>query len=170
MKIAELMKQFTPDPAYEGWVTNDDYILAVDITGAADTAEGEYVVVEQGVTGLDAQMNPITQDKTYIRAGQSTTKTGTQRSFKVAGDRYAGDEFQDYALSHKIKFGVGNTVRVPYLYFCLLTGKGEKGTVSIIVNADSAGNAGESSSIDIELKKLGAVPTEYTYTAPTETP
>lgn len=166
MTLSQLMKKYTPDPAYEGWVTNDDYILAVDITGAADTAEGDYVVVDTGITGLDAQMNPITQDKTYIRAGQSTTKTGTQRSFKVAGDRYAGDEFQDYALSHAIKFGTGNAVRVPYLYFCALTGKGEKGDVSIIVNSDSAGNAGETSSIDIELKKLGAIPEEYIYAAP----
>ena len=166
MKLSDLMKNHTPDPAYEGWVTNDDYVLAVDISGADGAKDGEYVIVDQGITGLDAQMNPITQDKTYIRAGQSTTKTGTQRSFKVAGDRYAGDEFQDYALSHAIKFGVGNKVRVPYIYFCLLTGKGEKGAVSIIVNSDSAGNAGEASSIDIELKKLGAIPAEYTYAAP----
>ena len=41
-----------------------------------------------GIAGLDAQLNPVTQDKQYIRAGQSTTKTGTQRSFTVSGDRY----------------------------------------------------------------------------------
>jgi len=118
-----------------------------------------------GVAGLDAQLNPVTQDKTYIRAGQSTTKTGMQRSFAVSGDRYIGDEFQDYALSHAIKYGTGNAVAVPYVYFCLLNGKGEQGTASIIVNSDASGNAGESAAIDIELRKLGAQPEEYTYSA-----
>lgn len=166
MKLSELMASHKPSADFEGWVTNDDYVLAVDITGAADTAEGDFVVVEMGVTGLDAQLNPITQDKTYLRAGQSTQKTGTQRAFKVSGDRYIGDAFQDYALSHKIKYGTGQSVAVPYIYFCILNGKGEKGTASIIVNSDGSGNAGESSAFDVDLKKLGSLPTEYTYTAP----
>ena len=165
MKLSELMQTHTPSPSYEGWVTNDDYVLAVDISGADNTADSDYAVVELGAAGLDAQLNPVTQDKTYIRAGQSTTKTGTQRSFKLSGDRYVGDEFQDFALSHAVKYGVGNAVKVTYLYFCLLTGKGEKGTASIIVNSDASGNAGESAAIDIELKKIGAQPTEYTYSA-----
>ena len=42
-------------------------------------------------------------------------------------------------------------------------GKGEKGQCSIIVNSDGSGNAGESSAIDIEFKKQGKTPTEYTY-------
>ncbi len=163
MTVDTLMAGYTPEADYEGWVTNDDFVLAVDISGVASTEVGKYVVVEIGVAGLDAQLNPVTQDKTYIRAGQSTTKTGTQRSFKVSGDRYVGDDFQDYALSHKIKYGTGNAVAVPYVYFCLLNGKGEKGVASIIVNSDASGNAGESAAVDIELKKLGSQPTEYTY-------
>lgn len=165
MTLAELMAGHTPEADYEGWVTNDDYVLAVDISAAKDGAPGTYVVVEIGVAGLDAQLNPTTQDKTYIRAGQSTTKTGTQRSFKVSGDRYVGDAFQDYALSHAIKYGTGNAVSVPYVYFCILNGKGEKGVASIIVNSDASGNAGESAAVDIELKKLGSQPVEYTYSA-----
>lgn len=165
MKLSELMANHTPNPSYEGYVTNDDYVLAIDITGKQSAVDGDFVVVEMGVSGLDAQLNPITQDKNYIRAGQSTIKTGTQRSFKVSGDRYVGDAFQDYALSHAVKYGTGNAVRVPYVYFCVLSGKGEKGEVSIIVNSDASGNAGESATIDIELKKIGAQPTEYTYAA-----
>lgn len=164
MKLSELMKDHTPKADYEGWVTNDDYVLAVDISGADGTAPTDYVVAEIGVSGLDSNMNPITQDKTYIRAGQSTMKTGNQRSFSLTGDRYVGDEFQDYALSHKIKYGTGQTVVVPYVYFCLLTGKGEQGKASIIVNSDGSGEAGNSAEIDIELKKSGSQPTEYTYT------
>lgn len=83
MKLSELMGNHAPEPNYEGFATNDDYVLAIN-TGEAKN-EGEYEVVELGVSGLDSQMNPITQDKTYIRAGQSTMKTGTQRSFKVSG-------------------------------------------------------------------------------------
>ena len=47
----------------------------------------------------------------------------------------------------------------------MLTGKGEKGTASIIVNSDGGGNAGENSSISIDLKSVGTAPTEYTYSA-----
>ncbi len=161
MKLSELMGNHAPEPNYEGFATNDDYVLAIN-TGEAKN-EGEYEVVELGVSGLDSQMNPITQDKTYIRAGQSTMKTGTQRSFKVSGDRYIGDKAQDYMLAHNMKYGTGNNVVTDYVYFCLLNGKGEKGKVSIIVNSDGSGNAGESSAVDIELKKSGSLPTEYTY-------
>ncbi len=170
MKLSELMKGHTPNPDYEGWVTNDDYVFAIDSkpnTGAA-TAEKDFVVVEMGIAGLDAQLNPVTQDKQYIRSGQNTMKTGTQRSFAVTGDRYVGDEAQDYCLSHGMKYGTGNGVVTNYVYFNILTGKGEKGQCSIIVNSDGSGNAGESSAVDIEFKKIGNNPTEYTYSTPSE--
>lgn len=165
MTLSELMTGKTPSSSYEGWVTNDDWVLAVDISEEQNGEPSEYVVAQMGVAGLDAQMNPVTQDKQYIRAGQSTTKTGTQRTFKVSGDRYVGDDFQDYAFSHKVQYGVGNAVVVNYVYFNILNGKGEKGQAAIIVNSDGAGNSGESSSIDIDLKKSGAQPVEYTYSA-----
>lgn len=167
MKLSELITT-PPSENFEGFVTNDDWVLAVDISGKENTPDSDYVVVQMGIAGLDAQLNPVTQDKQYIRAGQSTTKTGTQRTFKATGDRYVGDEFQDYAFSHSVKYGTGNAVVVPYLYFNILNGKGEKGKVSIIVNSDASGNAGESSGIDVDLKKAGAAPEAYTYTAPGE--
>ncbi len=169
MKLSELMKGFEPNPQYTGWVTNDDYVLAIDLTPNAEAAtkEEDYGVVQMGIEGLDAQLNPITVDKTYIRAGQSTQRTGTQRSFALTGDRYIGDEVQDYIFSHAIKYGTGNAVITNYVYFDILTGKGEKGQVSIIINSDGGGNAGESSAIDVEFKKVGSVPTEYTYSAAT---
>ena len=167
MKLKELMAGKTPDTAFEGFVTNDDFVLAVDCSADGSAANpNEYEVVEMGVTGLDAQMNPVTQDKQYIRAGQSTTKTGTQRSFAVSGDRYVGDGFQDFALSHAVKYGTGSAVIRGYVYFCVLNGKGEQGKASIIVNSDGAGNAGESAEIDIEIRKAGEQPSEYTYAVP----
>ena len=163
MKLSELMQGYAPDPDYVGWVTNDDYVFAIDTVPDGSTLVSDYEVVEMGITGLDAQLNPVTQDKQYIRAGQTTMKTGTQRSFKVAGDRYIGDPAQDYCLSHKSKYGTGNGVVTNYVYFNILNGKGEKGQVSIVVNSDGSGNAGESSAIDIEFKKIGAMPVEYIY-------
>ena len=167
MKLSELMGGKTPDASYEGWVTADDWVLAININPGAEspTEVDDYEVVQMGVEGLDAQLNPVTSEKTYIRAGQSTQKTGSARSFAVSGDRYIGDPAQDYMLSHAIKYGRGNSVVTDYVYFCILNGEGEKGQVSIIVNSEGGGNAGESSSIDISLNKIGAEPTEYTYSA-----
>lgn len=164
MKLSELMQGLTPEAAFEGFATNDDFVLAIDISAEGTAEVSDYVVAQLGVAGLDAQMNPVTQDKQYIRAGQSTTKTGSQRAFKVSGDRYIGDEFQDFALSHAIKYGTGNSVIRPYVYLCVLNGKGEKGKASIIVNSDGSGNSGENSAIDIDVKKAGSNPEEYTYT------
>lgn len=167
MKLSELMSGVTLNPDFEGFVTNDDYVLAIDCgeTPATDwNNDADFAVVQLGVAGLDSNMNPITQDKVYLRAGQSTTKTGNQRSFAVSGDKYVGDEFQDFALSHEIKYGVGQKVVRKYVYFNIVSGKGEKGEVTIIVNSDGSGEAGNNAEIDIELKKSGAAPTEYAYT------
>lgn len=168
MKLSELMAGVTVNPSFTGFVTNDDWVLAVDCgETAAANFEGvsDFAVVQMGVAGLDSNLNPITQDKVYIRAGQSTAKTGNQRSFSVSGDRYIGDEFQDFALSHAIKYGTGQTVVRKYVYFNIVTGKGENGDCVIIVNSDGSGEAGNSSEIDIELKKSGAAPAEYTWSA-----
>ena len=168
MKLSELMANHTVNPTFTGFVTNDDWVLALDCgaTAATDFSKvSDFAVVQMGVAGLDSNMNPITVDKTYIRAGQSTAKTGNQRSFSVTGDRYIGDDFQDFALSHAIKYGTGQTVVRKYVYFNIVTGKGEQGECVIIVNSDGSGEAGNSSEIDIELKKSGALPEEYTWSA-----
>ncbi len=167
MKLSELMADRTPNPNYEGFVTNDDFVLAVDCSENGKADVDDYAVVQLGVTGLDANLNPVTQDKTYIRAGQSTMKTGNQRSFSVSGDKYAGDEFQDFALSHAVMYGTGSAVIRGYVYFNILNGKGEKGEASIIVNSDGSGSAGESAEVDIEIRKASAQPVEYTYSAST---
>ena len=168
MKLSELMAKVTVNPTFTGFCTNDDMVLALDCgaTAATDfTGSNDFAVVQLGVAGLDSSMNPITVDKTYIRAGQSTAKTGNQRSFSVTGDRYIGDEFQDFALSHAIKYGTGASVVRKYVYFNIVTGKGEKGECVIIVNSDGSGEAGNSAEIDIELKKSGSQPEEFTWAA-----
>lgn len=168
MKLSELMANHTLNPDFEGFVTNDDYVLAIDCgeTAATDfTGVADFAVVQMGVAGLDSNLNPITQDKIYIRAGQSTTKTGNQRSFSITGDRYAGDEFQDFALSHDVKYGTGQKVVRKYVYFNVVTGKGEQGEGTIIINSDGSGEAGNNAEIDIEIRKSGSAPAEFSYSA-----
>lgn len=166
MKLSALMTNANINPDFEGFVTNDDFVLALDCgkTPVTDfSAAGDFAVVQMGVAGLDSNLNPITQDKIYIRAGQSTAKTGNQRSFSITGDKYVGDEFQDFALSHNIKYGTGQTVVRKYVYFNIVTGKGEQGECCIIINSDGSGEAGNSAEIDIELKKSGSAPAEFDY-------
>lgn len=157
------MAGYTPSDEFAGFATNDDWVLAVGINLEEEATEKDYTVVQMGIAGLDPQMNPVTQDKQYIRTGLSTSKTGTQRTFAITGDRYIGDAFQDYCFGLDIAHGVGQAVVVPYVYFSVLTGKGEKGQVSIIVNSDGGGNAGENSAISIDLRSVGTKPTAYSY-------
>lgn len=164
MKLSALMAGYTPSAEFAGVATNDDFVLAVDIGGTASGTVGDYVVVQTGVSAVDAQLSPETEEKTYIRAGKATNKTATQRTFNLSGDRMHGDEFQDFALSFDIKFGTGQKVIRPYVYFSLLTGEGEKGTASIIVNSDGSGEAGSTAEIDIDIMATSA-PTEFTWSA-----
>ncbi len=167
MKLSELMSGITVQADFEGFVTNDDMVLAIDLNSNATTATAvaDYAVLQMGVAGLDAQRNPISQDKIYVRAGQSTTKTGDQRTFAVSGDRYIGDDAQDFIFSNKIAAGTGNAVIVNYVYFNILNGKGEKGRASVIVNSDGGGNAGENASISVDLKKSGSSAVEFDWGA-----
>lgn len=162
MTLTELMTGVTPSAAFTGVATNDDFVLAIDISDGASAEDGAYVVVQSGISAVDAQLAPETDEKTYIRAGKVTTKTATQRTFNLGGDRMHGDAFQDFVLGHAIKFGVGQKVIRPYIYFSMLTGKGEKGTASIIVNSDGSGEAGASAEIDIDIMATAA-PAEYTW-------
>lgn len=162
MKLSDLMKGYTPSEEFAGVATNDDFVLAVDIADSPSETEKDYVVVQGGITAVDAQLDAETDDKTYIRQGKASTKTATQRTFSLTGDRMHGDDFQDFALGHKIKFGTGQTVIKPYVYFSLLTGKGEKGTASIVVNSDGSGDAGATAEVDIEIKATQK-PEEYTW-------
>ena len=58
------MAGYTPDEEYAGITNTDDFVLAIDIADTPSTKKGEYIVVETGVTAVDAQLNPETEDKT----------------------------------------------------------------------------------------------------------
>lgn len=164
MKLSELMKDKTPNAKFEGFVTADDYVLAIDTSDDQKAAVSDYSVVQLGISGIDPSLNSETKDTQYIRSGKSSTKTATQRQFTISGDEYKGDDAQDYMLSHKVKYGTGQAAVVNYVYFNILTGLGEKGTATVAVNADGGGNAGDNATIDIQLSKIGAAPAEFDYT------
>lgn len=165
MKLSELMQGRTPDPAFEGFSTADDMVLAIDFTGTA-TGPNDYIVAQTGITEQSGALSAQTQDATYLRTGQVTTKTGTSRSFTVNGDRYNGDDFQDAILAHDLKYGTGQGVIKPYVYFNILTGAGESGKIAIAVEDDLSGAAGENASFSATLTST-VKPVVYNYAPPT---
>lgn len=163
MKLSALMEGLTPNASYAGELTGDDYVLAIDCSKTGNTESvGDYVLVRAHIEDFGAELSAETDDAQYYLEGASSMKKSTARSFKVGGKRLAGDAFQDFVCSHAIKFGKGGAVERDYVYFCILTGKGEKGRVIICVNNDGNAESGAIGEIDVELKCAGT-PTEYTY-------
>ena len=149
MTVSELMTGKTPSAAYSGWVMADDMVLAIETSVSqgmpdASTSVANYVVVQGGIKSVGASLNAEEQTNGYIRAGKSSVKTSTQ-------------------LSNAVKYGVGQACVVNYVYFNILTGKGEIGMVSILVNSDGSGETEQNSGISVTLKKTGPVPVEFTY-------
>lgn len=160
MLLKDLMKDYTPNASYTGEVMADDYALAIKVSSTSEKV-ADYAVVQEHTEGVDSSLNSESNDKQYIRAGKSTTKKSTQRTFTITADRYEGDEAQDYMDS--VKYKTGSDVITDYVYFSLKTGKGEKGKISIAVDKDGGGNAGDNAGFSATLSKNGAAPTAYTY-------
>lgn len=163
MKLSQLMAGRALNESFTGFVTADDWVLAVDVSGKADSPAGDYETVQAGIVKVEALLNPVTADKQYIRSGKTTLKTGTQRVFDISGDRCIGDPFQDWALSLSMRYGGGQAVVAPYVYFCLLTGKGERGEVSVLTRSDGSTGAGEGCGFLISLRQAGATPAAYVH-------
>lgn len=164
MKIDEFFAGITLKPDFIGVVLADDYVLAINISGSDATPVGDYEIVEQGLKSADGQLNPQEKTTAYIRRGQQTTKTGTQRTFSLDMDRFIGDPAQDFFDSFKVKYGTGQDCVVDYVMINRINGKGEKGKLSVIVNTDSSGGSEENSGLSVDLKATGVKPEEYTYT------
>lgn len=161
MKLSDLMAAAELQPTFTGVVTADDFVLAVGFEN--EPSPDDYLVAQEGITEHSGSMSANTAENTYIRGGKQTTKTGTTRAFNVTGDRYCGDAFQDALLAHEIKYGTGQAVIKPYVYFNRITGKGEKGLISIVVDEDPNGAAGANAGFKATLTAKGT-PEEYTYT------
>lgn len=161
MLLSELMKNITPDKKFEGFATADNMVLAVDVSEEQKAEIGAYAVAQMGLKSTSGSLNPEKKTNAYIRQGKSTTKTGNQRTIAFECDRYCGDEFQDFALSHEMKYATGQAAVVNYVYFNYLTGIGEKGQATLIIDTDASGNAEENLSVSGSLEKSGAAPEEF---------
>ena len=137
--------------------TTDNFILGVQTAATGQETPDLYTVVQEHVTEHSGAINASTTDTAYIRTGTVTTKTGAQRQITINGERFAGDDFQDFALSNKMLFATGQDAVVKYVYFSLRTGKGEQGEAVLIVNNDvsnAANNpAGFSAQLNIQRRQ-----------------
>ncbi len=164
MTLSELMQGKTPNADFEGFTTADDMVLAVNLSETPASTPGGYLVAQLGISEHSAVLETQSQDSQYIRTGQVKTKTGTSREITVKGERYVGDAFQDALLSHTMKYGIGQAVIKEYVYFNVLTGKGEAGSVAIAVEDDPSGTAGENAGFSASMTST-VMPSEYVYEA-----
>lgn len=170
MTIAETLAQLaaqkgiTPSADYKGIEEADDFIFAIQTDKTTQTEKAKWIVCADHVKEHSGALNATTTDDTFIRTGPVTTKGSVQRTLSVNGNRCVGDAFQDFLLSHKIKYGTGSDVVVPYIYFSLRTGKGEKGTCTLIVTSDVGGSAGSPATFACDVKGIG-IPDEFDYTS-----
>ena len=166
MTVTEFMSAVEVKGGFKGLTLADDFVLAINLSGHTEGADpGTYTVVEAGLKSADGQLNPEEKTNSYIRKGKSTTKTGVQRSFSLDMDRYIGDEAQDFFDSYAVKYGTGPACVADHVFLNMLTGKGEKGMMSVIVNTDCSGGSEENSGLSVDLKSTGVKPEAYTYSA-----
>ena len=165
MTVAEAITKsgITPSASYTGIETANDFILAFQTDKSKQSKEADWIVCADHVKEHSGALNASTNSDTFIRTGPTDTKSATQRTLSVNGNRCVGDAFQDFLLSHKIKYGTGSDVIVPYIYFSLRTGKGEKGSAAIIVTSDVGGAAGSKATFACDVKAIGT-PDEFTFT------
>ncbi len=168
MTVKEVMEKYTIIPEATGELVNDAWIFAIDTSEDKNADVDDYVVAEEHISSVNASYSADTSDSQYLRSGKSTTKTGTQVVFAISGDRYVGDAFQDFVLSHKMIYATGEDARIPFVRFNVINGKGIKGIGTVIVNSDSSGEAGTNSTIDVEIRKSGPNPEEFQYVPKTE--
>lgn len=164
MLLKDMFKGVKTDPDFKGFLTTDNMVAAVDISEEQNADVDDYAVVcYGGGTDRSSSLNPEKKTNSYYYKGKSTLKTGNQRTIDFTEDRYIGDEFQDYALSHEQKYATGQAAIKNYVYFNTLTGEGEKGKGSLIISDDGSGAPEENLSISGSIKKAAAEPTKLEY-------
>lgn len=165
MTISEYMQKITAASA-TGEYVGRDMVLGLDCSTAPSAAAdpGDFTYVGAHIEDYGAELDPKTQDKSYVYEGDSTIKTSTQRTFSISGQAYISDDFMDFIRSFAVKFGRGTAVQRRYVYFHSGTKKGEQGTVTVIVKNDGNGGASSAADVEVELKSSGPV-AEFTYSA-----
>lgn len=130
-------------------------MFAIQTESANQTKESAWIVCADHVKEHSGALNTSTNSDTFIRTGSVDTKSAVQRTLSVNGNRCVGDAFQDFLLSRKIVFGTGSDVIVPYIYFSLRTGKGEKGSCTLVVTSDVGGSANAPATFAVDVKAVG---------------
>lgn len=168
MKLSDFMAARAARAA-SGEQQADDYVLAIDCSeNGTEPDVGDYAIATVHTENLGAAVSANTTDKNYLYEGATTLRSSPRRNFTVAGQRFSGDDFQDFALSHDVVFGVGNTVVRNYVYFNCNSKKGEKGTLMINVTNDGGAASGNTADFSVSMASVGA-PAEYTWVTPTTT-
>ena len=152
----------TPSAEYKGIENTDDFVLAICTEDGKKDSVKDWTVCADHVREHSGALNASTSDNTYIRTGPVTTKGSVQRTLAINGDRCKGDAFQDFILGHEMTYGSGQSVILPYIYFSLRTGEGEKGEAAFIVTSDASGSASNSAGFACDVKGVG-VPEEFDY-------
>ena len=165
MTVTEYMAKVTAAAA-TGEYVGRDMVLGVDCAATPRSAAqfGNFTYVGAHVEDYGAELDPKTEDKSYVYEGDSPIKTSTQRTFSISGQAYISDEFMDFVRSFAVKFGKGTTVQRRYVYFHSGTGKGESGVVTVIVKNDGNGSASGPADVEVEMKSCGPV-SEFTWSA-----
>ncbi len=163
MKLKELFANVTTDPDFKGWITTDQMVLAVDISPDQNSDVDDFAVAYMGFTDKSSSLNPKEKTSSYYIHGESTIKTGNQRTVDFKAERYKGDEFQDFAVSHEMKYAKGQKSIVRYAIINMLTGEGEIGKGTLIISDDGSGAPEENLSIGGSIKKSGEDPAELNY-------
>lgn len=125
MTITEYMTKVTAATA-TGEYVGRDMVLGLDCaaTPSATAQPGSFTYVGAHVEDYGAELDPKTEDKSYVYEGDSTIKTSTQRTFSIAGQAYISDEFMDFGplLRREIRQGHGGTAAL-----CLLPQRHRQG-------------------------------------------
>lgn len=163
MKLRELFAEIITDPDFEGFITTDQVVLAIDTTPAQNADVDDFDVAYMGFTDRSSSLNPKEKTSSYYYHGESSIKTGNQRTIDFKAERYKGDPFQDFVTSFEMKYAKGQKSIVRYAYLDVLTGMGEIGKGTLIISDDGSGAPEENLNIGGSIKKSGAEPEELAY-------
>ena len=163
MKLKELFAAVTTDPDFEGFITTDQVVLAIDTSPKQDSDVDEFDVAYMGFTDKSSSLNPKEKTSSYYYHGESSIKTGNQRTVEFKAERYKGDPFQDFVTRFDMKYAKGQKSIVRYALINMLTGEGEIGKGTLILSDDGSGAPEENLSIGGSIKKSGEDPAELNY-------
>lgn len=163
MKLKELFATVTTDPSFEGFITTDQMVMAIDTSDTQDADIDEFDVAYMGFTDKSSSLNPKEKTSSYYYHGESSIKTGNQRTVDFKAERYKGDPFQDFVTRFDMKYAKGQKSIVRYAIINMLTGEGEIGKGTLILSDDGSGAPEENLSIGGSIKKSGEDPQELKY-------